>query len=108
MPPRQLTERSIILDAKRNRPAEVDAGARLRLELELVLGPRQVALERGIEEQLHTRHSPLENRRQFEGARALPERRTRCLVLDAEAHVDGQPPLLGRAQPRAQTPALIA
>src|SRR5438477_12704998 len=86
VPPRHLTERGIVLDTKRKRPAEIEASARLRLELELVLWPRQVALERGIEEQLQTRDPPLEDRRQLEGPRALAERRTRCLVLDAEPH----------------------
>src|SRR2546426_1079799 len=47
-----LTERAVVLDAQRHLVADIEAGPRFRLELEFVLGARQVALEGGIEDQL--------------------------------------------------------
>src|SRR2546428_4919018 len=99
MPPLELTERGVVLDSKRHRPADIQARPHLRLELKLVLGARQIALERGIEEQLQTPNPALENRGQLESVRALAEGWTRSLIFDAEPHIHRQPPLLRRTEP---------
>src|SRR5436853_4488920 len=93
VPPCQLTERAVVFDAERDRPADVQANARLWLELELVLGACEIALECGIKEQLQTGKAAFENRGQLKRARALAEGRARRLIFDAEAHVHGQAPL---------------
>src|SRR6266576_7307346 len=98
VPPCQLTERPVVFDAERDRPADVQANARLWLELELVLGACEIALECGIKEQLETRNPVFENRGQLEGARALAEGRARGLIFDTEPHVHREPPLLRRAK----------
>src|SRR2546430_7647592 len=108
MPLPSLAQRAVILDSQCQVLVDLGGRARLGLEFELMLGAGQVTLERGIEDQLQAGNAALEDGRQLERARALAERRSRRLILEAEPEPHRQPPFLGSAKPRAQPPAGVA
>src|SRR6266480_429280 len=102
-----LEEGAVVLEPERHDSADSDAHACPRLEFPLVLGTGEIALQRGVGEQLDRTKTSLESWRQLEGPRALAERRPRRLVFGAESKTHGQPPGLGRAHAGAKPPACI-
>src|SRR6266566_1044148 len=91
-------EGAVVLEPERHDSADSDAHACPRLEFPLVLGTGEIALQRGVGEQLDRTKTSLESWRQLEGPRALAERRPRRLVFGAESKTHGQPPGLGLAR----------
>src|SRR6266516_506092 len=78
-------EGAVVLEPERHDSADSDAHASPRLEFPLVLGTGEIALQRGVGEQLDRTKTSLESWRQLEGPRALAERRPRRLVFGAES-----------------------
>src|SRR5712691_11741444 len=93
-------KRPVILEPQRHHLADVESGARPRLELPLVLRARQITLKRRVGSQLQATEPPLEHRGQLSGARALAELRSSGLELGAEPDIHGEPPRLGSAPAR--------
>src|SRR5438876_11628197 len=88
-------EGAVVLEPERHDSADSDAHACPRHEFPLVLGTGEIALHRGVGEQMERTKTSLELSRQLDGPLALAERRPRRLVFGAEYTTHGQLPVLG-------------
>src|SRR5437867_3296041 len=100
-------EGAVVLEPQRQPSADIDAHPGPRLELPLVLGTREIALQGGVGEHLNWAKATLEGRRQLERARALAERRPGTFIYHVEPKLDREPPRLRRAQAGAKPPACV-